>query len=198
MVIINESYSRSFIAQTTQAVLTPEQCDDIIRLGQNQPLLPGSVAMGTPEDKKRFGIDKSKRTTRVSWIPFNLANQMYHIIERWMLDTNSNHMGFDGMQLTEPAQYTEYDKGGFYDWHTDSNTEMSSRPPIRKISMTLLLNDPKDFQGGEFEIVEDKKCAKLKRGYAVFFASFIRHRIKPILKGNRKSLVMWFGGTPLR
>jgi PKHD-type hydroxylase len=154
--------------------------------------------MGEPNDKKRSGVDRKKRITQISWIPFDLAKPMYLIIERWMLSTNANHMCFDGMTLTEPAQYTEYDKGGFYTWHTDTSTEMSDMPPIRKISMTLLLNDPKEFKGGELEIVEDAKCTHLKRGYAVFFASFIRHRVKPILKGNRKSLVMWFGGPPLR
>jgi PKHD-type hydroxylase len=71
-------------------------------------------------------------------------------------------------------------------------------PPVRKISMTLLLSDPKDFEGGELELIDDKKRPNLKRGYAIFFASFIRHRVKPIIKGNRKSLVMWFGGPPLK
>ena len=28
--------------------------------------------------------------------------------------------------------------------------------------------------------------------------SFVRHRVAPVTRGNRKSLVMWFGGTPFR
>ena len=43
-----------------------------------------------------------------------------------------------------------------------------------------------------------KLFAKLKQGHAVFFASFIRHRVKPVIKGRRQSLVMWFGGTPFK
>ena len=31
-----------------------------------------------------------------------------------------------------------------------------------------------------------------------FFASFIRHRVKPVTRGRRQSLVMWFGGTPFK
>ena len=42
------------------------------------------------------------------------------------------------------------------------------------------------------------QAVKLKQGQAVFFASFIRHRVAPVTKGNRKSLVMWFGGTPFK
>ena len=86
----------------------------------------------------------------------------------------------------------------------DSNVEMESMPTVRKISMTLLLNDPKNFEGGDLEIFcgetldSEKNKFKLKQGYAVFFASFLLHRVAPVIKGNRKSLVMWFGGSPLR
>ena len=127
-----------------------------------------------------------------------MAKPFYKTIERWILNTNINHFDFDGVRITELAQYTEYPKGGFYDWHMDSSMEMSDMPTVRKISMTLLLSDPKDFKGGELELLGNKKRVNLKRGYAIFFASFIRHRVKPVTKGNRKSLVMWFGGPPLK
>jgi len=196
--ILFEPRWKSYIVETTAPVLTPQQCDEIIKIGQNRPSQNAGVGLGKPGDKKRVGVDRKSRITKISWIPFNIGKPMYTTIERWMLNTNTNHFGFDGMQISEQAQYTEYLKGGFYDWHMDSNTEMSAMPTVRKISMTLLLSDPKDFKGGELEIFKEGKQAKLKRGYAIFFASFLRHRVKPILQGNRKSLVMWFGGPPLR
>ncbi len=65
--------------------------------------------------------------------------------------------------------------------------------------MTLLLSDPSDFKGGELEFMDKgKKINDLKRGQAIFFASFLRHRVAPVKKGVRHSLVMWFGGPPLR
>ena len=198
MTLLFEPVWKSYIITTTKPVLTPQQCDDVIKIGQNQPDQDAGVSMGKPGDKKRSGISKKNRITKISWIPFDLAKPMYKIIERWMLNTNANHFGFDNMQITELGQYTEYTKGSFYNWHIDSTFEMSNSPPVRKISLTLLLSDPKDFKGGEFEILTDKQYIKLKQGYAVFFASFIRHRVKPVIKGNRKSLVMWFGGTPFK
>ena len=48
------------------------------------------------------------------------------------------------------------------------------------------------------ELQSEGKVAKIKQGHAIFFASFIRHRVKPVIRGNRKSLVMWFGGTPFK
>ena len=42
------------------------------------------------------------------------------------------------------------------------------------------------------------KSAKLKQGNAVMFASFLNHRVVPVTRGVRQSLVMWFGGKPFR
>ena len=96
------------------------------------------------------------------------------------------------------AQYTEYPEGGFYEWHVDNDTNMQYEPPVRKISMTLLLSPESEFEGGDLELMSEGKIAKLKQGHAIFFASFIRHRVTPVIRGNRKSLVMWFGGTPFK
>ena len=123
---------------------------------------------------------------------------MYKDIEKVMRQTNGNHFGFDGMQITEMAQYTEYPEGGFYNWHVDNDLNMQHEPPVRKISMTLLLSPENEFEGGDLELLDEGNIDKLKQGHAIFFASFIRHRVTPVIKGNRKSLVMWFGGTPLR
>ena len=88
----------------------------------------------------------------------------YKDIERIMKTTNGNHFGFDGMTITEMAQYTEYPEGGFYDWHVDNDVNCQHEPPVRKISMTCLLSPENEF----------------------------------VIRGNRKSLVMWFGGTPFK
>jgi len=126
---------------------------------------------------------------------------MYKQIENQLSIVNLNHFGFDGVTLTEPAQFTEYPKGGFYDWHMDLNAfGQEGQNPIRKISMTLLLSDPKDFTGGDllFSEMGDNKPLPLKQGQAIFFASFLRHKVAPVKKGIRRSMVMWFGGPPLK
>ena len=201
MALIFEPKWKAYVVETLEPVLTPVQCDEVIRLGQSAPNQQAEVGMYSSEkkedkDKKRY--DSKMRVTTISWIPFLEGAPMYSIIERWMLNTNGNHFGFEGMGITEQAQYTEYPTGGFYEWHIDNELVMLNMPPVRKISMTLLLNDPKDFEGGELELIDDKKRPNLKRGHALFFASFVRHRVKPVTKGNRKSLVMWFGGPPLK
>jgi len=198
--LILEPRWKSYIVETAEPVLTPQQCDELIHIGQSEPRINANIG-GKGKNEK---IDYSYRKSIISWIPFAKALPIYQVIRQWMEMTNTNHFGFDTVQLTEAGQYTEYSKGGFYNWHMDSNTEMEAMPTVRKISMTLLLSDPKDFEGGDLEIFcgdtldSEKNKFKLKQGYAVFFASFLLHRVRPVTEGNRKSLVMWFGGTPFK
>ena len=64
--------------------------------------------------------------------------------------------------------------------------------------MTCLLSPPNEFEGGDLQLIKESNSVKLKQGQIIFFASFIRHRVAPVTRGNRKSLVMWFGGTPFK
>ncbi len=198
--MILEPRWKSYIVATAEPVLTPEQCDELISIGQNEPKINATI--GTTE--KITKLNEKYRKSIISWIPFAKAVPSYQVIRQWMEVTNNNYFGFDTVQLSEQGQYAEYHKDGFYNWHMDSNVEMASMPTVRKISMALLLNDPKDFEGGDFEIFcgetldSEKNKYKLKQGHAIFFASFLLHRVMPVIKGNRKSLVMWFGGSPLR
>jgi len=184
----------SYMATTTGPLFTPQQCEMVIQAGHKQKPQVAEVGMNKPKG----GVDTKKRTTTISWIPFKEMTDMYAQIEATMQATNLNHFGFENMKLTEPAQFTEYPKGGFYDWHMDLDVNGTHEPPIRKISMTILLSDPTSFKGGQLEFMEKNKVPDLKQGQAIFFASFIRHRVAPITKGIRRSLVMWFGGTPFK
>ena len=80
----------------------------------------------------------------------------------------------------------------------DLDVNGQHEPPVRKISMTCLLSDPSTFTGGDLEFMEKNKMPALKQGQAIFFASFITHRVSPVKKGIRRSLVMWFGGQPFK
>ena len=82
--------------------------------------------------------------------------------------------------------------------HMDCEVSMAHEPPVRKISMTLLLNDPSEFEGGHLELMAPGKFAELKQGHAIIFASFLNHRVQPVTRGVRQSLVVWFGGKPFR
>jgi PKHD-type hydroxylase len=193
--IPTEPIWRSYIAETTEPIFSPKQCQMVIDKGMSLKKQTAQVGMGRPEGS---GVDPKKRITTISWIPFKEMPEMYRDIEATMLKANNNHFGFEGMRLTEPGQFTHYPMGGFYEWHMDNDVLGKHQPPVRKISMTLLLSNPSTFEGGELEFMDDKKSVKLQQGQAIFFASWLRHRVKPVTKGERKSLVMWFGGPPFK
>ena len=192
--IISEPKWKSWVVETTSPLFSPEQCRKIIDCGRRQPPQKAQVGMNKSEGK----LDTKKRVTTISWIPFKEMPEMYNDLNRFIQRANLNHFGFDDIQITENAQFTEYPEGGFYDWHMDCDVHMAHEPPVRKISMTLLLNDPSEFEGGHLEITAPGKFAVLKQGHAITFASFLNHRVQPVTRGVRQSLVVWFGGKPFR
>ena len=192
--MISEPKWKSWIVETTTPLFTPDQCQMVINCGRRQPPQKAQVGMNKPGG----GIDTNKRITTISWIPFKEIEPMYNQINNFIQKANLNHFGFDDIQITEQAQFTEYPEGGFYDWHMDSDVNMKHEPPVRKISMTLLLSPENQFEGGDLELMASGKKAKLKQGHAIIFASFLNHRVAPVTRGVRQSLVMWFGGKPFR
>jgi PKHD-type hydroxylase len=193
-VIITEPKWKSWIVETTTPLFTPDQCQQIINCGRRQPPQKAQVGMGKPGS----GLDTKKRITTISWIPFKEMQPMYNDINKFIKTANKNHFGFGDIQITEQAQFTEYPEGGFYDWHMDTDVIMQHEPPVRKISMTCLLSPENQFEGGDLELMAPGKRVKLKQGHAIIFASFLNHRVAPVIRGVRQSLVMWFGGEPFK
>ena len=192
--IITEPKWKSWIVETTTPLFTPEQCQKIIDAGRRQKPQQAQVGMNKPSG----GIDTKKRTTTISWLPFKKMEPMYNDINQFIQKANKNHFGFGDIKITEQAQFTEYPEGGFYDWHMDTDVNMQYEPPVRKISMTLLLSPENQFEGGDLELMAPGKRANMKQGHAIIFASFLNHRVAPVTKGVRQSLVMWFGGDPFK
>ena len=192
--IITEPKWKSWIVETTTPLFTPEQCQMVIDAGRRQKPQKAQVGMNKPKG----GVDTNKRITTISWIPFKEMQPMYDQINEFIQKANRNHFGFEDIQITEQTQFTEYPEGGFYDWHMDTDVTMQHEPPVRKISMTLLLSPENQFEGGDLELMAPGKRVKLKQGHAIIFASFLNHRVAPVTRGVRQSLVMWFGGKPFK
>lgn len=190
--IYKEPIWKSWIAFTKYPIFTPEQCDFIIQSGQTIQAEQAKVNTETGS-KQIYKV----RDSQIAWLPFDKCAPVYDVLDKTVHSINRNSFGFDGITIGEEAQYTEYSKGGFYNWHADCHFEGSSEPSVRKISMTCMLSDPDEYEGGGFKFNE-KGEYKLKKGYAVFFASFIEHKVEEVTKGTRKSLVCWFSGPPFR
>ena len=190
--IITEPKWKSYVVETIGPIFTEKLCKEIIDLSSTL-----KKEQGRTVHKEARDHDKKRRHSTISWIPFNKMQPMYDDLIYPIQKINRNHFGFSNIQITEQAQVSEYSKGQFYDWHTDNTIDMDTEPPVRKLSMTLLLNDPSEFEGGNLEIA-GKKMSHMKQGYAAIFASFLQHRVTPVTKGVRKALVVWFSGEPFK
>ena len=199
--IKKEPYWKSFIVQTTSPIFTPEQCNIISRLGRSLPPQDAEVGGGTGGV-----LDTKTRISHISWIPFNHpdAKPMYNKLQEVLYMTNKRHFGFENMEINEQAQYTEYPEGGFYNWHMDLDVDGKKEPPVRKISMTLILSPEHEFEGGGLQIENPGGTGEWMdtphedRGDMIMFPSFMRHQALPVTKGTRKCLVAWIAGPPLR
>ena len=190
-IIITEPRWKRYVVETDKAIFTPKLCQEIIDLSTTLEKEQGKIL------RKETDMDKNRRNSTICWIDFNKMQIVYDDINRLIQKINRNNFGFDNIQITERAQFAEYFKGQFYEWHMDSNIDMDKEPTVRKLSMTVLLNDPKEFEGGNLEIA-GKDLLPMKQGHAAIFASFLQHRVTPVTKGVRRSLVMWFGGEPFK
>ena len=142
-------------------------------------------------------VNKEKRRTNVSWMFPDQDNQhIWEKITNTIWTANRQFFRFDLRGCYEAMQlgvYTEHDQG-HYDWHIDSGLETNTVP--RKLSMALLLSDPSEFEGGQLQVMRAgvPESVEQKRGRAWFFPSYLMHRVTPVTKGIRRSLVMWVGG----
>lgn len=147
-------------------------------------------------------IDMNVRQSHVSWLePDNENFLIFNKITSAIAEVNRKYFHFDLDGCYEPAQMTYYDStmSGHYDWHTDSSASDATVP--RKLSMSLLLNDPSEFVGGDLQAMPASSKVETftqKRGRAWFFPSYMLHRVSPVVLGKRKSLVLWIGGPEFR
>jgi PKHD-type hydroxylase len=147
-------------------------------------------------------INDSVRASQVAWI--GMKPEVAHIWDKLATATaeiNRQFFHFDLTGFYEPMQlglYTEQQQG-HYNWHIDAAP--SDRNTPRKLSMAMLLSDPSEFEGGEFQVkttTDEVQTLECKKGRAWFFPSYTLHRVAPVTKGMRRSLVLWIGGPAFR
>ena len=151
--------------------------------------------------KTLSSTNETKRNSNVTFIDD-------HVILKEFLDVtkkiNNNASWNFNIDTIEPLQYGEYNKSQEYGWHVDQHNKPYSDRRVRKISFSVFLND--DYTGGEFDLelhspsikTRYETFSKLPLNTALFFQSDYWHRVRPVTKGVRKSLVGWVLGPEFR
>lgn len=147
--------------------------------------------------REREIVDSVQRKTDVVWQD---PLQPLGCIARAYMGIANQSAGWgyslDRQEPTQIGRYKSSDRG-HYDWHIDAASPKDGIQ--RKLSISILLSDPSEFEGGElqFKEIEDQKILT-KQGSIVVFPSFIEHRVTPVTKGDRYSAVTWASGPSFR
>lgn len=153
-------------------------------------------------DKKKSSeeILNKIRKSKIAWVSPEswISGMMAHFIH----NANRKLFKYDLVDWANPIQYTVYDEcKAHYGWHTDIANGIEEGL-IRKLSISLCLSSDADYEGGEFEILanvsEKPRKHKMDVGDAIVFSSDMLHRVKPVIRGTRISLVGWYGGPEFR
>lgn len=172
---------------------TEEQVNKIAAYCQQTELEAGITWGGLNEDIRTSKINWQAWCEEIAWF-FDGINELITRI-------NNGWYGFDlnGYQHFQYAEYSAEEKGKF-DWHMDlfmGNEIPKGFYEPRKLSITVLLNEPGvDFEGGEFQFKYgvDEHTVDCKKGHVIAFPSWMIHRVTPVTKGVRKSIVIWVEG----
>ena len=163
-------------------------------------------------------INKDKRNSYNAWIPTThwVGGFLWHYVQR----ANRENFLYDLRCIdAESMQYTRYAEGQYYHWHNDSGLASHYKPIsngdrketdkkhqdfmnentelVRKLSFTLQLSDPDDYEGGNVQLLDERGenyIAPRQRGCIILFDSRTQHRVLKVTKGTRKSIVGWVVG----
>ena len=202
-----------------KSAVPPKICDDIIKYGlAHSESLARTGGYGDRElTKDEIKDMKRKRNSDLVWLndPW-----IYKELHPYIHQANRAAGWNFEWDRSESCQFTKYKLNQYYDWHQDSWDKPYDRKDpnnpehgkIRKLSMTCQLTDGSEYQGGELEFdfrnyephMRDEskhrvQCKEiLPKGSIIIFPSFVWHRVKPVTRGIRYSLVMWNLGYPFK
>lgn len=178
---------------------SPEFCRQILDRAEIYPFQNAVIGKSM--------YDSSVRRSRIKFIQNNdnLFKDVFN--DLWLManEANKNFFNFnieklDFIQLTE---YTAADQGEYKKHH---DVFWLNNDPYfhRKLSCTIQLSDPNSYEGGDITL-EDLPGEELphapdvkQQGTSLFFPSFVLHKVHPVTKGTRYSLVAWFDGPKWR
>jgi len=213
-----------------QSALSSKFCDKLVKhalkqkdetalIGGESSALIGGVSGDGKNSKKQINDLKEIRKSNITWLN---DKWIYEAIHPFIHTANRNAGWNFDWDFSETCQFTKYKTKQFYTWHCDSwpgpyvssdsklnELNKNKLGKIRKLSVTVSLSDPKDYNGGELEfdfrnMNPDKEhnrqiCKEiLPKGSIVVFPSHVWHRITPVTKGIRYSLVIWNLGYPFK
>tara|TARA_Y100000310_G_scaffold172932_1_gene173039 strand:+ start:76 stop:684 length:609 start_codon:yes stop_codon:yes gene_type:complete len=187
-------------------IFTPDECADIIKNALNNwTKKEGTVAHNSEQTEVN---DLDLRNTTLFLPPKTEQKAVWcKKIADYILSFNNDKesYGFDIVGMVEAPAMLRYmapdinpnKKAGKYDWHMDIGPQPIHS--MRKLSYSILLNVG-EYEGGEleFHIGPDAESPSQTLGSMILFPSYLIHRVRPITKGTRYTIVGWMHGDSFK
>jgi PKHD-type hydroxylase len=180
------------------SVFTEDEINKILALPEW--LSTGSATIGANVDGNY--VNTEIRRTEVAWLyPSEKNKWIWEKLATTTADINSRFFHFDLTGFYEPLQLGVYkaENNGYYNWHTDAG--VTDRIIPRKLSIVISLSNPEEYEGGELQIKtedDNPKVLNNPKGRFWFFPSYTLHKVSPVTKGIRQSIVVWVGGPEFK
>jgi len=175
---------------TAQRFLSEQEMDRLV--AEHLPLLAeGKLGPGNMNpDIRRSQVVMLGAESKYDWL--------YDRIWAAAQECNRQFFCVDLAGVEANLQLGRYDSSdrGFYDWHTD----FAGIRPLRKLSVSIQLSRAEDYEGGDLELLYGSRPQPMDktRGAFIVFPSFLLHRVTPVTRGTRWSLVAWILGDRWR
>ena len=164
-----------------------EECQTIINIAKDKGLIKGKTREET-----------DVRDSKISWLyPTDNIDWVFRRVTDITLNLNERFFKFDLFGLNEGFQFTNYEApSGKYGKHVDRGINM----PVRKLSISIQLTNPEEYEGGELYLYNDDKGTLMDKtqGTLILFPSYVLHEVMPVTKGERNSLVTWVTGKQFK
>jgi len=175
---------------------TFDECDRMIAMTKNAYGSPASVG-GSIDNS---GVNKKIRSATIYDLGNDADNRwIYEKVVKAIAIANKTHFDYEIAGIIHTLQLIEYntvdeENPGHYSYHVDAG---NGDPATRKISYVAQISDPRDYEGCELVVNNfgHEIVASKERGSVHMFPSYMVHKVTPITKGKRFSLVIWVHGS---
>ena len=187
--------------------IKPDVCEQIVEDCKQNILVNASIKVCSQDGTIVSRNDPEVRKTSIHFIE-DKDNKVNKLVWHFLREANKIQFNYD-LTYFQPIQFGEYKDGGFYGWHQDDDGDAIDEPnEIRKLTAVLVVSNPDTFEGGELqfyngdrpmedmgEITAEQVTNDIKsQGSVVVFDSRDWHRVTPVTKGVRHSIVCWTVG----
>lgn len=186
--LVRHGNETSTLVANVPNFLSREECERVVAAAQRAGGHQGVVGVADPK------VEPIRKSDVRFFYPDASTTWLFDKLDQAVSALNRNYR-FELQGFFEGVQVASYSGGGHYGWHMDVGQGAVS---TRKLSLSVQLSDERDYEGGELEFLVSGDCGPRRQGTLIAFPSFLVHRVRPVTRGTRWSLVSWVAGPSFR